>query len=290
MWILPTQLHTSAFVPDMQELILGYKDQSEACEQSLMLKSTHSPWLTWSQRWRMDSWMQHLYGRMLKHSHTDSFTEKWTSSLPDIPVSHSPLPESKKEQTTRGISGRGSQMELLLCSQEYVSSKTSNNTSISDSKMSSEIWQKEVTRRHGEYSRRLKSAHLTRGKESLLWPTPMSRDHKGGQYSGEAMNSQNKLQRMYPLPVFLEKLPQMLQKKQHTENNMTTDSLLHPDSPRRNQNHQEHSGNLIAETQEQAVGEHMNPRWVENLMGIPVGWTMPSCARPCNPEYMNFDL
>jgi len=24
----------------------------------------------------------------------------------------------------------------------------------------------------------------------------------------------------------------------------------------------------------------LNPRWVETLMGLPVGWTMPSCASP----------
>jgi hypothetical protein len=24
----------------------------------------------------------------------------------------------------------------------------------------------------------------------------------------------------------------------------------------------------------------LNPRWVETLMGLPVGWTMPSCAYP----------
>jgi hypothetical protein len=24
----------------------------------------------------------------------------------------------------------------------------------------------------------------------------------------------------------------------------------------------------------------LNPRWVETLMGLPVGWTMPSCTQP----------
>jgi len=28
------------------------------------------------------------------------------------------------------------------------------------------------------------------------------------------------------------------------------------------------------------VGAKLNPRWVETLMGLPVGWTMPSCASP----------
>jgi hypothetical protein len=29
-----------------------------------------------------------------------------------------------------------------------------------------------------------------------------------------------------------------------------------------------------------AAGGKLNPRWVETLMGLPVGWTMPSCQSP----------
>ena len=31
----------------------------------------------------------------------------------------------------------------------------------------------------------------------------------------------------------------------------------------------------------------LNPRWVETLMGIPIGWTMPSCTSPVTIEQMN---
>jgi len=33
----------------------------------------------------------------------------------------------------------------------------------------------------------------------------------------------------------------------------------------------------------------LNPRWVETLMGLPVGWTMPSCASPVTIERMSSD-
>jgi hypothetical protein len=33
----------------------------------------------------------------------------------------------------------------------------------------------------------------------------------------------------------------------------------------------------------------LNPRWVETLMGLPVGWVMPSCASPVTIEQTNFD-
>jgi hypothetical protein len=31
---------------------------------------------------------------------------------------------------------------------------------------------------------------------------------------------------------------------------------------------------------DQQVSGKLNPRWVETLMGLPIGWTMPSCTRP----------
>jgi hypothetical protein len=33
----------------------------------------------------------------------------------------------------------------------------------------------------------------------------------------------------------------------------------------------------------------LNPRWVETLMGLPIGWTMPSCASPVTIEPTNCD-
>ena len=33
----------------------------------------------------------------------------------------------------------------------------------------------------------------------------------------------------------------------------------------------------------------LNPRWVETLMGLPVGWVMPSCATPWTIGQMNCD-
>ena len=47
------------------------------------------------------------------------------------------------------------------------------------------------------------------------------------------------------------------------------------------------------EEQMAVIGEDkntkLNPRWVETLMGLPVGWTMPSCASPVTIERMNSD-
>jgi hypothetical protein len=45
---------------------------------------------------------------------------------------------------------------------------------------------------------------------------------------------------------------------------------------------------LNVEVEAKATGK-LNPRWVETLMGLPVGWTMPSCTRPVTIELTNCD-
>jgi hypothetical protein len=40
---------------------------------------------------------------------------------------------------------------------------------------------------------------------------------------------------------------------------------------------------------ERAQTGKLNPRWVETLMGLPVGWTMPSCASPVTIERTSSD-
>jgi hypothetical protein len=40
---------------------------------------------------------------------------------------------------------------------------------------------------------------------------------------------------------------------------------------------------------ERAQSGKLNPRWVETLMGLPVGWVMPSCASPVTIEPTSCD-
>lgn len=188
MWIVPKQLHTLASVRATEALISDCEELYRMCEQSLLARSKPSRWQTWRQRWRRDCWMQHLSGRILKPSHSQSFVTEWTSSLAVIPASLSAQPESDSAKTTRDTSGRGSQMELTLCDQDGASLKTSKDTSAKDSEMSCPIWKAEVTRRRGAYSARLKWAHHTSASGSLSWPTASSRDHKGGYTGGRIRN------------------------------------------------------------------------------------------------------
>lgn len=188
MWILPRQLHTSPFVPDTAALILDSTEQSEICAQSLLARSKGSPARTWSQRWKRDSWTQHLSGRILKPSHGQTFVTAWISSVAATRASHSAQPASDSAPKTHDTSGRIYQPELLSCDQVSVSLRMSKDISRWGCPTLSKTWQDWVTERRGEFSRRLKLARLTRGNECSCWPTTSARDAKGGYQNGRIRN------------------------------------------------------------------------------------------------------
>jgi len=188
MWILPKQLHTSAFVPDTAALISDSSEQSQACAQSLLVRSKPTPARTWSRKWKLDSWTRHLSGRMLRPSHTPSFHAALMSSLAGIRVSRLASMASAQATPTTATSGHGSQQELTLCGQDTASLKMSEATSRWDSPQSSAIWKEWVTRSRGDYSRRKKLAAGMRGSgSSFSLPTPRAEEYKGvGQMGNKA--------------------------------------------------------------------------------------------------------
>jgi len=246
MWILPKQLHTSAYVPDMKELGLDSEAFSQICEKSLTWRGKDSLSRTWLQRWKRESWMQHLSSRTLRPSHTESFVDAWTSSLEDSRVSHSQLLESVKLPKTPDTSSPTSQtasetanLELFSSKMLQESSQPRQPTESQFSNMSSEHWKDWVIEQRQEYSQRKKSAHLIRESESLSWPTATARDWKG---CGNAITRKDGKHRIDNLEAVIK--------------------YGHPDqtNPNTSGKSQESQGKL-------------NPNWVEHLMGLPVGWT-----------------
>ena len=195
MWILPKQLHTSAFVADTKALDLDSEEFSQICEKSLTWRGKDSLSRTWLQRWKRVNWMQHLCSRTLKPSHTESFVERYLSSLEDSLVSHSQLLESVKLLKTPDTSSPTSQKESESANLEFAFSKTYKESSPAKqetenqfSNMSSEHWKKWVTEQRQEYSQRKKSAHPIKESESSSWPTATVFDTTGGSYPTEMVD------------------------------------------------------------------------------------------------------
>ena len=194
MWILPKQLHTSAFVQDTKALGLDSEEFSQTCEKSLSWRGKDSLSRTWLQRWKRENWIQHLSSRTLNNSHTESFVDKWTSYLADSRANPSVVQESVKQLMTLDTCSHTSEMESGTADLELFSSKTWEESSQPRlrtenqfSNMSSENWKDWVTEQRQEYSQRKKSAHLIRESESssLGWPTARTSDAEGGRIDTE---------------------------------------------------------------------------------------------------------
>ena len=324
MWILPKQLHTSAFVPDTAALSLDLNESSQLCAQSLFVRSKPSQLRTWLLKWKRDSWTQHLSGRILKPSHGKAFETAWTSSLAATLASHSVAQASALEPTTQDIFGPTSQAEFAFSSPKSASSRTSRDTLRWDSPQSSAIWKNWVTKCRGEYLVRLKSAHLTSENACSSWPTATTRDWKDTGDMSKSMIRKDGKKRMDTLGRVAQANPSTHGSRLEswptpdtnnhrdgttlrTDNNLqqggfhgvslhhAVESPLSPhakawatpqtrdsrsggadrwDSPERSRN----LNDQIAATT--AQNARLNPRWVETLMGLPVGWTMPSCQYP----------
>ena len=194
MWILPKQLHTSAFVQDTKALGLDSEEFSQTCEKSLSWRGKDSLSRTWLQRWKRENWIQHLSSRTLNNSHTGSFVDKWTSYLADSRANPSVVQDSVKQLMIPDTCSHTSEMESGTANLELFSLKTleessqpRQGTENQFSNMSSENWKAWVTEQRQEYSQRKKSAHLIRESESssLGWPTARTSDAEGGRIQTE---------------------------------------------------------------------------------------------------------
>jgi hypothetical protein len=276
MWILPKQLHTLASVQGTEGLNLDLNESSQLCAQSLFVRSKPSPLRTWLPKWKRDSWTQHLFGRILKPSLGKAFEIEWTSLLAVTPVNLSVQQESEPEKTTQDTCGHGLQMELLQCDQNYVSLKTSKDIFRWGCPTLSKTWQEWVIERRGAYSARLNAVRRTNASECSLWPT--IRVRQGQDCASERRRNSPSLDSIV---------------KQQLECGPPA-----PDSHSTHGSRQESWGTPTARDHKSGRGKEdrdykeltpmvertqagkLNPRWVDALLGLPIGWTMPSCTSP----------
>ena len=288
MWIIPQNYQlSSAFVADMVESSEDLTLPGMNIESSLMWRSKPSPLKTWQRRWKTSSWMPRLYGRILKPSLHTSFETKLALSLEDIRVSPSQLQENEKAQKTHDTFGHlfgniSEQLDLL-----GSSLRTSKDTSALDCEKSLTTWKASITSARGEYSQRVKSALRIKEKESTSWATPRTTDSAGGarplNEKGQRISVSDPTKtyganlsdqvRHWPTPsardhkgaVSVDRTHEKLKQGQRAHmGTLDAYSVYHetyglPDQAKTN-------------TRGKPVG-HLNPEWVEQLMGVPTGWT-----------------
>ena len=283
MWILPKNYPLSShFAQGMVESKEDLTSQELDIESSLMWRSKPSPLQTWLRRWKQDSWIQHLYTRILKPSQRTSFETALTSSLAATPASHSVQQESEKEQMTPDTCGLTSGDTLNQLDLFSASLRMSRDTSRLDSPQLSATWKKMVTQQRGEYSQRVKLAHSTNESESTSWPTATVFDVTGGNYPTQIVNGKwrskhstdpnspwygaklrdavETAEKMYPTPS-----------ARDYKGGYTEKSIVRKDGKSRRFDLLPNAA--IGGVGTDVVPGHLNPEWVEWLMGVPTGWT-----------------
>ena len=309
MWILPKNLNLTdpstslAFVADTVASKEDLTLLAPTIESSLMWRSKPTPLRTWLTRWNRVSWMPHLFTRILKPSHHISFETALTSSLADIRANLLAEREDARGKMTHDISGHTSESMSIQLDLLNASSRTLKDTSRLDSPQSSATWKKMVTTQRGEYSARLKSALLTRERESLSLPTPSATPYGSNQggaagRTGKVRHSLESMARhnQWPTPTVQDSNKATKKLRDDHQNNLTAivfnQPLPTPTSRDYKGGYKEESltrkdgksrrfdalpNAAIGGVGTDIVSGHLNPMWIEWLMGVPTGLTELGC-------------
>jgi len=291
MWILPNRL-LSQYAQATGGWNSASKEQlAESASHSLHQRSKHGPSKTWLRKWKQGFCPRLQSGAICEPFRQDHFTAWWTSCAAAILVRIFRQQVSAPDSTGRRVrSGGMCVLSFETCNRDSAFSKMSPGTSRLDSPQSSATWKKMVTAQSGEYSQRLKSARLTsaNGCSSLRqepgsYPTPAARDYKNTSENPEHNEARWEHSRGKTLPEFVKHGPHALESR-------STGGSLQEQWPTATSNMMTGAGTAGREggmNLQTKVSGKLNPRWVETLMGLPVGWTMPSCSAPVTIESMN---
>lgn len=291
MWIMPQTSPMYHYAQDTQGLILDYDAASEQCAQSLLVRSKPMPVQTWSKKWSRDCWMHALFGRILKHSHSENFTAKLTSLVEAFHASHSvqqtqQTGEQTQTQDTYGLTlsevlnNLHLQSAFLRMSKESTQQSSEAPTGLTlrahlYCSMFLESWSAVAMQQKVDFSVRLRLEHRIKGKGASSWESEQTSQTHSESTSVQSCS------------------------KHHQTNTLTdglhtnTESSTNGSPPElwRTPCARDWAGYPSAEKTAERKAKGMpislpnqahqgtykgqlNPRWMETLMGLPVGWTL----------------
>ena len=273
-----------------------------------MLRSKPSLKQTWLRRLKKGGWITPLSTRILKPSLHQSFEEKYTEFVGVTLVSPSVVRGSEKEKKTQDTYGHISESTSGQLDLFGAFSRTSEVTSRWGYGESCPIWKKMVTERSGACSARRKRARLTNASDASSlrnYPTPEA--HTVEKYSLQK-DGQKKTQRSRNLTAMAingelgnwatpqasdhvegartakESNQKCLGRDLNQMENWPTPRAGNPGSRKPGtggkilaEEAKIHAGPPAPEKSSTSGKNHgspkLNPNWVEQLMGLEVGWT-----------------
>ena len=313
MWIIPKSLLRSwSGAPDTAALEWDSSELSEICEQSLTRRSNFSAAKSWRAVWKRGKSTLPRFGRILNLSHANAFEEWWISSLPVTRASHSARRGKGKAKKTQGTSGPSYKGQLQLFDQDSASLRTSPDILPSGLATSCTTFQNWTTKLRRDCSRREKSASRTRDNASSSWPTIRAQE-PGWTSEGYGDNLMKRMAKTSPQPD-----PDQSNTGGNPPESWPTATVgdsanaANETAKRKHEDSKRHEGTTLVdamrnwatpqasdhvegartapESNQKCLGRDLNntgmklsSRWVEALMGLPIGWTDPTCSRPISP-------
>lgn len=183
MWIsLPSTCCHSLLEPEDSTWDSDWR--CRALASSVLSRSKPTLAKFWLRGWKREPWIRRLFGRIYEPSQANRGVESWISSLRATRASPSAWPGSREGLTIHGTSGRTSHESSVSANPVSCSSRTLPTTSTSDSRRSEPSYKEWATGLKQDFSRRLKSALRTEGRDSSLWPTTTTMDSIGSGAAG----------------------------------------------------------------------------------------------------------
>ena len=172
MWIIPKNLDVSVCVRDTLDSSWDSDELSLLLERSATWRSKPSLARTWSQRLKRVSWMQLLFGRILRPSMDGHFIRGYTSSLQVIPARERAVLASDSEKETPDGFGRILRDSLRQLNLFGSSEKMLADTLALDSPQFTEAYKLWVIKLRLDCLQRQRLARHIREKDCLSWRSP----------------------------------------------------------------------------------------------------------------------
>jgi len=268
---------------------LDCEEWSEISAPLLWWRGKPSVPRTWCKRWKRESWIRALSTRTCCGSLGSDFEAEWISSLEDSHANPSRSLEVAKPPKTSDTSGPTSSQGCLFSETESASSRTSMESpqpshpdTTQFSTMSSATWKKWVSAQRQASSQRRKLAHRICESDgsSSAWPTPTPihatrgnhdepvekyqkrvRDYEEGRAKGKPGKSLG-VAVNWPTPTTGENNYRL---NKGPDNSLSERCL---GAMARSGLLDSGNNNTTGNTQ-----GHLNPDWVDQLMGFPGKWT-----------------
>ena len=264
MWI---HLPSSVSTPVVEDSISDSEWLFPMLEQFVTWRGTLRPSKSWSRTCKREGWMKRRSGLIPKPSTASRGVEQWIGSLVASRANRSPLQEHRREPKTTDGSGRTSDASLAKWNPEDFAWRTSQASFWEEYSPYLESWPKTGMTRSGQLFGLPTLVHHIGASDVSSWPTPAARDIKGA-YSEESQQLRQRnllpdVAKAWPTPKERDFRGQS-QRQQHglmdALPNMAERFHLGRQTPMPGQ-----------ESSQQT--RRLNPRFVEMLMGWPLGWT-----------------